>query len=73
MAELRAEGSQISQRSLQRLRHADRDNGLIGLADKRALRSGKQLYRETLRYGHDESPGESRVFHSRCLPTCEGH
>jgi hypothetical protein len=39
VAELRAEGSQISQRSLQRLRQAYRTNGLIGLADKRALRS----------------------------------
>ncbi|HUC24234.1 MAG TPA: Mu transposase C-terminal domain-containing protein [Streptosporangiaceae bacterium] len=39
VAELRAEGTEISQRSLQRLRQAYRDNGLIGLADKRALRS----------------------------------
>lgn len=39
VAELRAEGSQVSQRSLQRLRQAYRDNGLVGLADKRALRS----------------------------------
>jgi hypothetical protein len=39
VAELRAEGMEISQRSLQRLRQAYRDNGLIGLADKRALRS----------------------------------
>jgi hypothetical protein len=38
VAELRAEGTEISQRSLQRLRQAYRDNGLIGLADKRALR-----------------------------------
>ncbi len=38
VAELRAEGTGISQRSLQRLRQAYRDNGLIGLADKRALR-----------------------------------
>jgi putative transposase len=36
VAELRAEGTEISQRSLQRLRQAYRDNGLIGLADKRA-------------------------------------
>jgi hypothetical protein len=39
VAELRAEGTEISQRSLQRLRQAYRGNGLIGLADKRALRS----------------------------------
>ncbi len=39
VAELRAEGTETSQRSLQRLRQAYRDNGLIGLADKRALRS----------------------------------
>jgi hypothetical protein len=39
VAELRAQGSQISQRSLQRLRQAYRDNGLMGLADKRVLRS----------------------------------
>jgi hypothetical protein len=39
VAELRAEGAPISQRSLQRLRQAYRDSGLIGLADKRALRS----------------------------------
>jgi hypothetical protein len=38
VAELRAEGTEISQRSLQRLRQAYRNNGLIGLADKRALR-----------------------------------
>ena len=39
VTELRAEGAEISQRSLQRLRQAYRDNGLVGLADKRALRS----------------------------------
>ena len=38
VAELKAEGAVISQRSLQRARQAYRDNGLIGLADKRALR-----------------------------------
>ncbi len=39
VAELRAEGTEISQRSLQRLRQAYRSHGLVGLADKRALRS----------------------------------
>ena len=39
VAELKAEGAEISQRSLQRLRQAYRDHGLLGLADKRALRS----------------------------------
>jgi hypothetical protein len=39
VAELRAEGAKMSQRSLQRLRQEYRDNGLVGLADKRALRS----------------------------------
>jgi hypothetical protein len=39
VTELRAEGTEISQRSLQRLRQAYRDNGLIGLVDKRTLRS----------------------------------
>jgi Mu transposase, C-terminal len=38
VAELRAEGAEISQRSLQRLRQAYRNHGLLGLADKRALR-----------------------------------
>ncbi len=38
VAELKAAGAKISQRSLQRLRQAYRDSGLIGLADKRALR-----------------------------------
>jgi hypothetical protein len=39
LAELKAAGTEITQRHLQRLRHAYRENGLIGLADKRALRS----------------------------------
>jgi hypothetical protein len=39
VAELKAEGAQISQRSLQRLRQAYRDSGLVGLADKRTLRA----------------------------------
>jgi hypothetical protein len=38
VAELRAEGAEISQRSLQRLRQAYRNHGLLGLVDKRALR-----------------------------------
>lgn len=39
LAELQAAGTAMTQRHLQRLRRAYRDNGLIGLADKRALRS----------------------------------
>ena len=39
LAELKAAGVEITQRHLQRLRQAYRDDGLIGLADKRALRS----------------------------------
>jgi hypothetical protein len=39
LAELKAEGTEMTQRHLQRLRQAYRDNGLIGIADKRALRS----------------------------------
>ena len=39
LAELKAAGTEMTQRHLQRLRQAYRDEGLIGLADKRALRS----------------------------------
>lgn len=39
LAELRAAGAAMTQRHLQRLRQAYRTDGLIGLADKRALRS----------------------------------
>ena len=39
LAELKAAGTQMTQRHLQRLRQAYRNDGLIGLADKRALRS----------------------------------
>ena len=39
LAELKAAGAEMTQRHLQRLRQAYRDDGLIGLADKRALRS----------------------------------
>jgi transposase InsO family protein len=39
LAELRAAGTEITQRHLQRLRRAYREEGLIGLADKRELRS----------------------------------
>jgi hypothetical protein len=39
LVELKAAGTEITQRHLQRLRHAYKENGLIGLADKRALRS----------------------------------
>lgn len=39
LAELKAAGTEMSQRHLQRLRHSYRYDGLIGLADKRALRS----------------------------------
>jgi hypothetical protein len=39
LADLEAEGTRMTQRHLQRLRQAYRDEGLIGLADKRALRS----------------------------------
>ena len=39
LAELRAAGTEMTQRHLQRLRQAYRDHGLIGLADKRVLRS----------------------------------
>jgi hypothetical protein len=39
LAELKAAGTEMTQRHLQRLRQAYRYDGLIGLADKRALRS----------------------------------
>jgi hypothetical protein len=39
LSEFKAAGAEMTQRHLQRLRQAYRDNGLIGLADKRALRS----------------------------------
>lgn len=39
LADLEAAGTRMTQRHLQRLRQAYRDEGLIGLADKRALRS----------------------------------
>jgi hypothetical protein len=39
LAELKAAGREMTQRHLQRLRQAYRNEGLIGLADKRALRS----------------------------------
>ena len=39
LADLKAAGIEMTQRHLQRLRQAYRDEGLIGLADKRALRS----------------------------------
>jgi Mu transposase, C-terminal len=39
LAELRAAGTEMTQRNLQRLRRAYKYQGLIGLADKRALRS----------------------------------
>jgi hypothetical protein len=39
LAELKAAGAEMTRRHLQRLRQAYRDDGLIGLADKRALRS----------------------------------
>jgi Mu transposase, C-terminal len=39
LAELKAAGTEMTQRHLQRLRQAYRNEGLIGLADKRALRS----------------------------------
>jgi hypothetical protein len=39
LAELKAAGTEMTQRHLQRLRRAYRYDGLIGLADKRALRS----------------------------------
>jgi hypothetical protein len=38
LAELKAAGREMTQRQLQRLRRAYRNEGLIGLADKRALR-----------------------------------
>ena len=38
LAELKAAGTEMTQRHLQRLRQAYRNDGLIGLADKRALR-----------------------------------
>jgi hypothetical protein len=39
LAELKAAGTEMTQRHLQRLRRAYRNEGLIGLADKRVLRS----------------------------------
>lgn len=39
LAELKDAGTEMTQRHLQRLRQAYRDEGLVGLADKRALRA----------------------------------